>query len=61
MKVKIDPDLCTACELCTTSVPEVFEMGDEVAEVIVDEVPADKEADTKEAVEDCPVDAITIV
>lgn len=61
MKVKIDPDLCTACELCTTSVPEVFEMGDEVAEVIVDEVPADKEADTKEAVEDCPVDAIAIV
>ena len=61
MKVKIDADLCTACELCTTSVPEVFQMGDEVAEVIVDEVPSDKEADTKEAVEDCPVDAISIV
>ncbi len=61
MKVKIDPDLCTACELCTTSVPEVFEMGDEVAEVIVDEVPSDKEDATKEAVEDCPVDAISIV
>ncbi|MFP4430166.1 MAG: ferredoxin [Spirochaetota bacterium] len=61
MKVKIDPDLCTACELCTTSVPEVFEMGDEVAEVIVDEVPADKEEATREAVEDCPVDAISIV
>ncbi len=61
MKVKIDADLCTACELCTTSVPEVFQMGDEVAEVAVDEVPADKEDAVKEAVEDCPVDAIIIV
>ncbi len=60
MKTKIDADLCTACELCTSTVPEVFQMGDEVAEVIVDEVPSNLEDTVKEAAEDCPVEAITI-
>ena len=40
--------------------PEVFQMGDEVAEVIVDEVPSNLEDAVKEAAEDCPVEAITI-
>lgn len=60
MKAKIDADLCTACELCTSTVPEVFQMGDEVAEVIVDEVPGNLEDAVKEAAEDCPVEAITV-
>ena len=60
MKVKIDADLCTACGLCSDSVPEVFKMGDEVAEVIVDEVPAELEDSVREAAEDCPVEAIII-
>jgi len=58
--VKIDADLCTACELCTSEVPEVFEMGDEVAEVIQPNVPAELEEDVKQAAEDCPVEAIKI-
>ena len=29
MKAKVDSDLCTSCEDCCQSVPEVFEMGDE--------------------------------
>jgi len=40
MKVKIDADLCTACGLCTDSVPQVFKMGKDVAEVIAADVPA---------------------
>jgi ferredoxin len=60
MKAKIDADLCTACELCTSEVPDVFQMGDEVAEVIVDEVPSGLEDSVKEAAEDCPVEAITV-
>ncbi len=60
MKVKIDADLCTACALCSDSVPEVFKTGDEVAEVIVDEVPAELEDAVREAAEDCPVEAIII-
>ena len=59
MKVKVDPELCTACGLCEDTCPEVFEMGDEVAEVIADPVPADKEDDVIEAEESCPTEAIT--
>ena len=43
MKVSVDPDLCTACGLCEDTCPEVFKMGDEVAEVLVNPVPADQE------------------
>ena len=60
MKVKIDADLCTACGLCVDSVPDVFTMGDDVAEVSVTEVPADLEKDVQEAAEDCPVEAIQV-
>lgn len=60
MKVKIDADLCTACELCTDAVPEVFEMGDEVAEVIQADVPAELEDAVEETARDCPVEAIII-
>ncbi len=59
MKVSIDPELCTACGLCVDECPEVFELGDEVAEVIADPVPADKEDCILEAEESCPVEAIT--
>ena len=60
MKVSIDADLCTACGLCTDGVPEVFKMGDDVAEVIGSTVPADHEDAVKEAAEDCPVEAIIV-
>jgi ferredoxin len=56
-KVMIEED-CTACELCVTTCPEVFEMGDEIAQVIAG---ADFEANEdciREAAEDCPVEVI---
>ena len=59
MKVKIDPDLCTACGLCSDECPDVFELGDEIAEVLVDPVPEDQEDCVIEAEESCPVEAIT--
>ncbi len=60
MKVKIDEDLCTACGLCSDSVPEVFELADDTAKVIVDEVPAELEDAVRDAASDCPVEAIII-
>ncbi len=60
MKVKIDDDLCTACELCVDTCPEVFEMGDDVAIVLVEEVPADAEENAQEAVDTCPAEAIIV-
>ena len=56
MKVRIDPDLCTGCGLCSDSVPDVFKMGDDIAEVISADVPANLEGAVKEAAEDCPAD-----
>lgn len=58
MKVKIDDDACTGCGLCTDSVPNVFKMGDDIAEVLKAEVPPDLEEDVKDAIENCPVEAI---
>jgi ferredoxin len=60
MKVKIDADLCTACGLCTDSVPQVFKMGKDVAEVIAADVPANLEGAVKDAASDCPAEAILI-
>ncbi len=60
MKVSIDADLCTGCSLCTDSVPNVFKMGDDVAEVIIADVPADQEDAVQEATDDCPAESIII-
>lgn len=60
MKAAVDAELCTGCELCVETCPEVFEMNDDVATVKGDEVPADAEDCAREAAEDCPSEAITI-
>ncbi len=59
MKVKIE-DTCTACGLCVDACPEVFEMGDDLAQVIVDGVPAEHEDAVQQAAEECPVEAIIV-
>lgn len=62
MKAIVDADACTGCGLCVATCPEVFDMNDadEIAVVIADPVPAEAEDTCQEAVEDCPVEAITI-
>ena len=59
MLVKIE-DTCTACGLCVDTCPEVFDMGDEMAIVIVDEVPAEYEEAVQQAADECPVEAIIV-
>ncbi|MFP4176783.1 MAG: ferredoxin [Planctomycetota bacterium] len=59
MKARVT-DECIACEQCVDICPEVFQMGDEFAEVIVSEVPEDLEEDVQEAAEICPTEAIVI-
>jgi ferredoxin len=59
MTVRIE-DTCTACGLCCDTCPEVFEMGDDMARVIVDEVPPEYEDAVQQAADECPVEAIII-
>ncbi len=59
MKAKV-LDTCTACGLCVDTCPEVFQMGDDIAEVIVDEIPEGEEAAAQQAADECPVEAIEI-
>lgn len=60
MRVLIDPELCMGCENCVDLVPEVFEMKDDLAAVIEEEIPDNLEDKVKEAIEICPVEAIKI-
>jgi ferredoxin len=53
-------DSCTQCGLCIDTCPEVFEMGPDIARVIVDEVPAEFQDLVEQAAEECPVEAIII-
>ena len=59
MKVRVE-DTCTACELCVDTCPEVFEMGTDTAQVIVDGVAAEFEDAVQQAADECPVEAIVI-
>jgi len=59
MKVRIE-DNCTACGLCVDTCPDVFEMGDDLAEVILDTVPPELEDSVQQAADECPVEAIIV-
>lgn len=54
----VDPDMCTGCELCVDTCPDVFEMNDEGLAVVYDPRGADEE-DIQEAIDSCPVEAIS--
>jgi ferredoxin len=60
MKVKIDPDLCTGDEICVQMCPEVFEMEDDKAIVLQEEVPEELQDSVREAADSCPSEAIII-
>jgi len=59
MIVRIE-DTCTACGLCVDTCPEVFDLGEDMAQVIVDEIPEEHEDAVQEAAEECPVEAIIV-
>jgi len=62
MEVRIDSDLCSACQLCADLAPEVFEIGDDgYAVVLQNPVPAEFEDDVREAADYCASGAIEII
>ncbi|HZL07341.1 MAG TPA: ferredoxin [Coriobacteriia bacterium] len=61
MKAVVDRDLCIGCGLCEEICPEVFRMGDDgIAYVLDENPPAETYPDVRDAVESCPVTAISI-
>ncbi|MCU0610043.1 MAG: ferredoxin [Chitinispirillaceae bacterium] len=61
MKVKIDAELCIGCELCTVTCPEVFSMAENGKAVVkIDTVPEDITDSCRQALDECPVEAISI-
>ncbi|HBM17328.1 MAG TPA: ferredoxin [Lentisphaeria bacterium] len=58
MKVKIDADICIGCGLCANTCPEVYQMKEDKAVVVVDVVPKEAEERCQTALDDCPVTAI---
>ena len=61
MKVQINNDLCAGFGVCLGLCPEVFELHDDgYATVLVGEVPPEFEDAVREAVSQCPANAISI-
>ncbi len=60
MKAKVDANLCAGVGACETTCPEVFEVKDGTSTVKVDTVPPDAEDKCREAVDGCPMSAISI-
>ncbi len=59
MRVEVDPDLCTACAVCTDLCPEVFVIVDDVA-VAVHPERCEEDDCCHNAAEACPTEAIRI-
>ncbi len=59
MKARVTED-CIACGRCIEICPAVFEMGEDIAQVKVDEVPKEFEDATQEAADECPTSAIVV-
>ncbi len=58
--VKVDKNTCIGCGACTATCPEVFEMTDDgFAEVKKDADTKKNAKCVKEAIENCPVNAIS--
>ncbi len=60
MKAIVDTGLCIGCELCVDTCPEVFVMREDgYSHVIVEPIPNEEYDCVQEAVEICPVEAIS--
>lgn len=59
MKARVTED-CIACGRCIEICPDVFEMGEDIAQVKVDAVPEESQETAQEAADECPTSAIVI-
>jgi ferredoxin len=60
-KVIVDKEKCIGCGTCVSLCPDCFKLGeDNKAEVIKSDCERGEGCNLKEAVESCPVDAISV-
>lgn len=59
MKARVTED-CISCGRCVEICPEVFEMGDDRAQVKVDAISEEYQDATQEAADECPTAAILV-
>lgn len=61
MRAFVDKELCIGCGLCEDICPEVFSIGDDGKAVATDDqIPEDIIEDARDAMDQCPTEAITI-
>jgi len=61
MKVHVDTEVCAGFGVCLGLCPEVFELHDDgYAIVLVSEVPSEFEDVVRQAVSQCPANAISL-
>lgn len=61
MKIRVDTTRCMGNGFCEAIAEDVFEIGpDSVVHLLADEVPEKRRNEMRQAVEQCPVDAITV-
>ena len=59
MNVMVDQDTCIACGLCTSTVDEIFQMNDDGKAEAYNTVSKENEDAVQEAIDSCPVAAIS--
>lgn len=61
MRVTVDMNRCESSGMCTSIAPEIFELGDDGALVVLEPNPtADLAEQLRAAVDCCPVEAISV-
>jgi ferredoxin len=61
-KISVDFELCEANGVCMGIIPEVFDLDDDdYLNVLTDEVTPENEAQVREAVRQCPRQAISLI
>ncbi len=59
MRAVVDKDTCISCGLCVSTEPGVFEMDDDGKAVAVADTTEENKDSVQEAIDGCPVDAIS--
>ena len=60
MKPVVDLDKCTGCGTCMALCPQTFEFNSDGKSRVVDELGCQKGCDCQQAVDSCPVGAISL-